>query len=82
MNRRDFLKMGTGMAAMMAILPKTGLFAAEETLQPVGQLAFALDGNKLRLQGLGLKKATKLLVLADSHLTIDDERGEPYKDGG
>ena len=37
------------MAAMMAILPKTGLFAAEETLQPVGQLAFALDGNKLRL---------------------------------
>lgn len=80
MNRRDFLKLGSGMVAMMAMLPKTGLFAIEETLQPAEQSAFALDGNKLRLQGLGLKKATRLLVLADSHLTIDDERGEPYKE--
>ena len=80
MNRRDFLKMGSGVAAMMALLPKAGLFAAEETSQPSDHTAFALDGNKLRLQGLGLKKAVRLLVLADSHLTIDDERGEPYKD--
>ena len=80
MNRRDFLKMGSGVAAMMAILPKAGLFAAEETSQSSDKTAFALDGNKLRLQGLGLKKAVRLLVLADSHLTIDDERGEPYKD--
>ena len=68
------------MAAVMAMLPKAGLFAAEEISQLAGKSAFALDGNKLRLQGLGLKKATKLLVLADSHLTIDDERGEPYKE--
>lgn len=80
MNRRDFLKMGSGVAAMMAMLPKAGLFAAEETSQQTDKTAFALDGNKLRLQGLGLKKAVRLLVLADSHLTIDDERGEPYKD--
>ena len=80
MDRRDFLTMGSGIAALMAMLPKAGLFAAEETSQSSDKTAFALDGNKLRLQGLGLKKAVRLLVLADSHLTIDDERGEPYKD--
>ena len=80
LKRRDFLKLGTSVAAMMAISPKAGLFAAEETAKPTRQPVFALDGNKLRLHGLGLKKPTKLLVLADSHLTIDDERGVPYQD--
>ncbi|MBO7622264.1 MAG: metallophosphoesterase [Victivallales bacterium] len=81
LKRRDFLKMGTGLAALMAMCPGTGLLAAEEeTGRPSGQAAFALDGNNLRLQGLGLKKPVKLLVLADSHLSIDDERGIPYQD--
>ncbi|MBR5080481.1 MAG: metallophosphoesterase [Victivallales bacterium] len=77
MDRRNFLKIGMS-AVAVAGMPFSMDAQAEEpsAKQPV----FSIDGNRIRLQQLGLKKPVRLLVLADSHLSIDDERGEPYKD--
>ena len=77
MDRRNFLKIGMS-AAAVAGMPFGMDAQAEEP--SVKQPVFSMDGNKIRVQRLGLKKAVRLLILADSHLTIDDERGEPYKD--
>ena len=77
MDRRNFLKIG--MSAMaVAGMPFSMDVQAEEVSakQPV----FSIDGNRIRLQQLGLKKPVRFLILVDSHLSIDDERGEPYKD--
>ena len=77
MDRRNFLKIGMS-AVAVAGMPFSMDVRAEEV--PVKQPVFSIDGNRIRLQQLGLKKPVRLLVLADSHLTIDDERGVPYKD--
>ena len=77
MDRRDFLKLGM-MSAAIAGLPLE--LRAEEKPQKVSSLpVFSTDGNKIKLLQAGLKK-TRILVLADSHLSIDDERGVPYQD--
>ena len=80
MNRRDFFKTGAGVIAAMGLLPSMDAHAEEVPRNALKPPVFSMDGNKIRLQKIGLKKAIRLLVLADSHLTIDDERGEPYKD--
>ena len=77
MDRRNFLKIGMS-AVTVAGMPFSMDVRAEEV--SVKQPVFSIDGNRIRLQQLGLKKPIRLLVLADSHLSIDDERGEPYKD--
>ena len=77
MDRRNFLKIGMS-AIAVAGMPFSMDAQAEEP--SVKQPVFSMDGNKIRVQRLGLKKAVRLLILADSHLSIDDERGEPYKD--
>ena len=77
MDRRNFLKIG--MSAMAVAGMPFGMDAQAEE-PSVKQPVFSMDGNKIRMQRLGLKKAVRLLILADSHLSIDDERGEPYKD--
>ena len=77
MDRRNFLKIGMS-AVTVAGMPFSMDVQAEET--SVKQPVFSIDGNRIRLQQSGLKQPVRFLVLADSHLTIDDERGEPYKD--
>ena len=77
MDRRNFLKIGMS-AVAVAGMPFSMDMQAEEA--SVKQPVFSIDGNRIRLHQLGLKKPVRFLVLADSHLTIDDERGEPYKD--
>ena len=76
MDRRNFLKIGMT-AAAVAGLPFGLDLRAEEPAEK--KPVFSMDGNKISLLHTGLKK-TRILVLADSHLTVDDERGEPYKD--
>ena len=77
MDRRNFLKIGMSAMAVAGMPFSMDVQAKEVSAkQPV----FSIDGNRIRLQQLGLKKPVRFLILADSHLSIDDERGEPYKD--
>src|SRR6478672_7529958 len=41
--------------------------------------SFAIDGNRVRFYHPEIKKDFNFLMMADTHLFIDDARGEPYK---
>lgn len=40
---------------------------------------FAVDGNRVRLFSPAVMAPFKVMVVADTHLFTDDERGEPYR---
>ncbi|MBE0540009.1 MAG: metallophosphoesterase [Verrucomicrobia bacterium] len=82
MKRRRFLQ---SLAATSAGLPLVASSAAraDETasaskLQTV-RGGFALDENRVRFFSKAVKSPFKVMVIADTHLFRDDERGEPHR---
>ncbi|QDV14187.1 Calcineurin-like phosphoesterase superfamily domain protein [Rosistilla oblonga] len=76
MKRRTFFGLGTAAAG----LP---LINASETraAQPVGKStrgSFSVDGNLVRFYSADIRKPLRVLVAADTHLFLDDERGKPF----
>lgn len=80
--RRRFLQ---SLAATSAGLPLAASSAAraDETVSASKpqelRAGFALDENRVRFFSKAVKSPFKVMVIADTHLFRDDERGEPYR---
>jgi predicted phosphodiesterase len=53
---------------------------AEKHQKAERQSTFAIDGNRVRFYHADIKERFNILMLADTHLFRDDERGETYKE--
>lgn len=83
MNRREFL--GAAAAASLAVQLGEG-----STVQPASgrgsspglavRAGFALDGQNIRFFSPAIAEGFRVLVMADTHLFADDQRGEPYRE--
>ncbi len=51
---------------------------AEKVIQP-NRGTFAIDGNRVRFYNAAVKDRFSILMIADTHLFTDDNRGEPYQ---
>jgi len=74
--RRDFLRAGLFAAAAGSLPPGQ---AAEVVGGPRFNRSFALDGNRVRLTCPQVERPFTLMVVADTHLFRDDDRGEPFR---
>ena len=42
--------------------------------------SFSMNKNSVKIHGTGIAKPTRLLVVSDAHLSLDDERGIPNQE--
>ena len=75
MTRRNMFKFGAASAAAMALSR-----AQAEVKPPEAGVSFASVKESLRFTMPSYKDACRFMVVGDSHLTIDDARGEPFKE--
>ena len=73
MSRRNMFKFGAAAAAMAAV-PRA---RADEA--PAGGVSFASSKESLRFTVPSYKGQCRFMVVGDSHLTLDDARGEPFR---
>ncbi|HRR34157.1 MAG TPA: metallophosphoesterase [Kiritimatiellia bacterium] len=76
--RRRFLQMAAVAGAATAV--RSGHAAVDP--QPTAQRlrgGFALDGERIRIFSAAVRKPLKIMVVGDTHLFLDDARGEPYR---
>lgn len=52
---------------------------AATTAESESESSFSLDGNQVRIYANSVRKPIRVMVVADTHLFTDDERGEPYQ---
>lgn len=76
MKRRDWLHI-LGATTLSVSLP-SGLQAATE-FKKIKKGSFSLDGNRLRFYHPEIHQPFQTVVVADTHLFRDDERGIPFK---
>lgn len=74
LSRRDAFKAGAAFAASAVV----SQVSAAANPQRTGTSAFATLGESLRFTVPSLKHSLRFMVVGDSHLTIDDARGEPF----
>lgn len=77
-SRRDFLKMGCGMALGLSSAWGQGPRSGGEG-GAGGERAFSIQGHRVRLSHPGVREGFRLVMVADTHLSRDDERGEPFR---
>ena len=53
--------------------------ANEKAASSSNRGSFAVDGNRVRFFSPAVNRPFKVLVVADTHLFTDDDRGEPYR---
>jgi predicted phosphodiesterase len=75
--RRGFLRT----AATGAALPLSGCLHASQRQEsaPCARGTFALDANRIRLFSPTVRAPLKIMVVGDTHLFLDDARGEPFR---
>ncbi len=79
MKRRSFLL--TAAAASAAGSLNTELVTgAETTIKPTWQRSFAVDDSRVTFHTDAVTRPVNVLVVADTHLFTDDERGKPYQE--
>lgn len=76
MQRRDILKYLSAGGLALSLPMRT---LAGGSKQIAGGSGFALDDNKLRFFHPGISKEFNIMMLADTHLFRDDERGDPFR---
>ena len=77
MKRREFI--ATSMGAVAATnMVATNVSAASPAKSSRG--TFAVDGNRVKFYLPKVKAPIRVMVVADTHLFTDDERGEPYRE--
>lgn len=76
MKRRDLLQLLTA-AGLGAGLPAWSVPGAPEKTKRTG--SFSLDGTRLKFFHPKIKKEFKTVMIADTHLFRDDERGLPFQ---
>ncbi|MCA9257654.1 MAG: hypothetical protein KDA61_00585, partial [Planctomycetales bacterium] len=78
MKRRTFLRAGTaaiGLPYGLAAASTFGAAAADYGTRGT----IAVEENRVRFFTESVSKPIRLMVVADTHLFIDDERGRPYQ---
>ena len=75
MKRRSFL-LGAGGAAAAVGMQLRGATGGGSQDSPRG--SFALDGTQVRLFSPTCREAVRILMVADTHLFRDDQRGAPF----
>jgi hypothetical protein len=73
MKRRNFIQTAAAAAAGTAITTQAG---AEALLDQ--QKRFSLDQNKVKIYSSACTAPVKVLLVSDTHLWMDDQRGEPF----
>lgn len=73
--RRDMFKFGAASAAALSLSR-----AQADAKPPEAGVSFASLKESLRFTMPSYKGACRFMVVGDSHLTIDDARGEPFKE--
>lgn len=76
-NRRKLLALGTTAAAMAALAPAAALGESRPAAAP--RPFFSLTGTRLRVFHPALRRRVRVMVIADTHLQRDDDRGDPYR---
>ncbi len=80
MKRRDILKyISAGAAGLSLSFPATAMKDLGNRLVKAKTGSFAIDANRVRFFHPGISKKFNMMMLADTHLFRDDQRGEPYK---
>jgi predicted phosphodiesterase len=81
MKRRSFIRsaaaLSLGVPFGARLMVEAGAKSVPAAASPRG--SFAVDGNQVRFFSAEVAKALKVLVVADTHLFTDDERGEPFR---
>lgn len=75
LTRRNALILG-GAAALPAFFTAG---AAEKATDPLSRPSFSLNRTKLRIFHPSVKKRLRVMVIADTHSSRDDVRGEPFR---
>jgi hypothetical protein len=81
MERRKFIR-STTTASLSVTLGGaiTAVHAAgSPSAPPSNRGSFAVDANRVRFYSPAVKESFKVLVIADTHLFKDDDRGEPFQ---
>ncbi|MBN9693448.1 MAG: metallophosphoesterase [Verrucomicrobia bacterium] len=82
MNRRTFALL-TAASAGAALSPATADSPAEQRNPKITRRSsrgtFALDANRVRFFCPAVREPFRILVAADTHLFVDDARGEPFR---
>lgn len=73
MKRRNFIK-----AAVVASAGNSAPTLASKQLFSPGENRFSLDRNVVKIWSKNLVVPSKVLMVADTHLWMDDRRGEPF----
>ena len=73
MNRRELI------ISLAAVSGSLSFKNVEKPQKTERQSSFAIDGNRVRFYHADIKERFNVLMLADTHLFRDDERGETYK---
>ncbi|WP_417731472.1 metallophosphoesterase family protein [Rosistilla oblonga] len=76
MKRRTFFGLGTAAAGLPLINAGESRAAQPEGKSTRG--SFSVDGNLVRFYSADIRKPLRVLVAADTHLFLDDERGKPF----
>ncbi len=84
MKRRDFLQSTVAASAAGAVAPSTLATAAPidtaaSGSSPASGGSFAVDDNVVTFYTDAVTRPVKVMVVADTHLFTDDERGKPYR---
>ncbi|ULQ51175.1 metallophosphoesterase family protein [Flavihumibacter fluvii] len=80
MKRRDLLKyVSAGTLGLGLNVHAMAGQGAGKVYGGVKKGSFAIDGNRVRFFHPGIREKFSMLMLADTHLFKDDQRGEPYR---
>ena len=71
MKRRNFIK--TAVTSGMAVASQS-----QTAMSPENKSRFSLDQNKVRIYSPEFTTTSKVLMVSDTHLWMDDQRGAPY----
>ena len=78
-SRRGFLKAAACGAAALSLHGCASRQPVRDSSAARPEGAFALDGNRARFCSAALREKVKVVVIGDTHLHLDDARGEPYR---
>lgn len=80
MVRRQFMQSFSTAALSLTLGQNNSLFSGSHTdqLLPAQRSSFSLDGHLLRIYHPLIRRSFKMIAMADTHLFLDDMRGEPY----
>lgn len=82
MKRRSFIRSAAAISVGVPVCASMAAETARESeVSPSSSLrgSFAVDGNRVRFYSNSITTPLKVMMIADTHLFTDDQRGKPYQ---